>query len=166
VITIREEVQGDIPAIRNVNDRAFGQPLEGHLVDTLRANGGVLLSLVASMDDHIVGHILYSPACIGGVRGAALGPMAVVPAFQRQGIGSQLVESGTRRLQETGCSFIVVLGHEAYYPRFGFVPASIHQIQCQWNVPDANFMVKILGVEKMRGVAGLAEYRDEFALVS
>lgn len=89
-VTIREERPEDIAAIRLVNDKAFGQPQEGQLVEALRKNGGVLLSLVAVEDGRVVGHVLYSPVSIesGGkeIVGVGLGPMAVLPKFQRQGI--------------------------------------------------------------------------------
>jgi putative acetyltransferase len=81
VIEIREEHPGDIPAIRDVNGRAFGQDQEANIVDALRSNGAALLSLVATLDDRVVGHIMYSPISVGGEMGAALGPMAVLPDY-------------------------------------------------------------------------------------
>ena len=165
-IEIREERQGDVAAIRDVNQLAFGQPQEGELVDALRANGGVLLSLVAISNGRIVGHILYSPIVVGGeFNGAALGPMAVHPDYQRQGIGSQLVAAGTRRLAEAGCPFVIVLGHPEFYPRFGFTPASAFGITCEWDVPGDAFMVLILDRTKSEGVSGRAHYRSEFSMV-
>ena len=91
--------------------------------------------------------------------------MAVVPEHQRQGIGSKLVETGNRKLQNAGCPFIIVLGHSTYYPRFGFTPASTHSIKCEWDVPDDVFMLMVLDEQKMSGVSGLAKYRDEFSSV-
>lgn len=167
LIEIREERPGDIAAIRDVNRRAFGQDQEGNIVDALRSNEAALLSLVATVDGRVVGHIMYSPASLGGeVMGAALGPMSVLPEHQRQGIGSRLVEAGNRKLRDRGCPFIVVVGHADYYPRFGFEPARAHGIECEWEVPDDVFMVLALDREKLRGVTGLAKYRDEFSTVS
>jgi putative acetyltransferase len=114
----------------------------------------------------VAGHILYSPAIVGGVVGAGLGPMAVLPQHQRHGIGSRLVEAGNRKLKESGCPFIIVLGHTHFYPRFGFRPASTYGITCQWDVPDDAFMVLLLDPGKMQGVSGLARYRPEFSTVS
>ena len=165
VIEIREESPDDIAAIREVNRLAFGQGLEGQVVDALRANGGVLLSLVAVSDGKIVGHILYSPAVVGAFRGAALGPMAVLPDYQRQGLGSQLVTTGNRRIGEAGHPFVIVLGHPQFYPRFGFTPASARSIRCQLDVPDDVFMVLILDSTKTEGMTGLAQYRSEFSMV-
>jgi putative acetyltransferase len=109
VIEIREERPHDIGAVRDLNRRAFGQNQEANIVDALRNNGAALLSLVATVDDRVVGHIMYSPLSIDDkLEGAALGPMAVLPEHQRQGIGSKLVEAGNRKLKEAGCSFIML----------------------------------------------------------
>ena len=110
MIEIREEHTGDVTAIRDVNKRAFGQDQEGNIVDALRSNGATLLSLVATLRGQVVGHIMYSSLSVGDLPGAALGPMAVLPEHQRQGIGSRLVEAGNRKLNEAGCLFIVVVG--------------------------------------------------------
>src|SRR5262245_52619606 len=161
-LEIRAERPDDIAAIRGVNRRAFAQDQEADIVDALRTNDAALLSLVAVADDRVVGHIMYSPASIGSVTGAALGPMSVDPDHQRQGIGSRLVETGNRTLRETRCPFVVVLGHTWFYPRFGFVPASTRGITCEWNVPDDVFMIAVLDEQKMHDVSGLAQYRNEF----
>jgi putative acetyltransferase len=165
VLDIREERPEDIPSIRDVNNRAFGQQQEGNIVDALRSNGAVSLSLVGTLDGQVVGHILYSPASVSGVAGAALGPMGVLPEYQRHGIGSQLVEAGNRQLKNAGCPFIIVLGHPHFYPRFGFRPGSTRGITCEWDVPDDVFMLLVLDEQKMQNVSGLAKYRDEFSTV-
>ena len=165
-IDIKEERPGDVAAIRDLNQRAFEQDQEANLVDALRSNGGGLLSLVALVNRQIVGHILYTPVSIGNLRGAALGPMAVLPELQRQGIGSQLVEAGNRQIQQGGCPFIIVVGHPEFYPRFGFTPAGARGITCEWNLPDDAFMVLVLDEPEMEGVSGLAKYRDEFSSVT
>jgi putative acetyltransferase len=166
-IEIREERPDDVAAVRDLNRRAFGQDQEGNIVDALRANGAALLSLVAMPNDRVVGHIMYSPAVIAGrVKGAALGPMAVLPEYQRHGIGSKLIEAGNRKLKDAGCPFIIVVGHADYYPQFGFRPASEYGVQCEWDVPDDVFMLLVLNEAKMAGVSGLAKYRHEFSSVS
>jgi putative acetyltransferase len=165
LLEIREERPDDFAAISDVNRRAFGQEQEGNIVDALRSNGAALLSLVATLDDRVVGHIMYSPATIGDVTGAALGPMAVVPEHQRLGIGSKLVEAGNQKLKAAGYPFIIVLGHPNFYPRFGFQRASSFAVKCEWDVPDEVVMLLILDEAKMQGVSGLVKYRHEFSTV-
>jgi putative acetyltransferase len=164
MVAIRSEEPVDLAAIREIHRRAFGQEQEGAIVDALRANGGARLSLVATAGDRVVGHILYSPAHVGDIVGAALGPMAVLPAHQRHGIGSRLVEAGNAQLQGAGCPFIVVVGHPAFYPRFGFRPASSCGLVCEWPVPDEVFMALILDESRLAGVTGVVSYRSEFSI--
>ena len=137
------------------------------MVDQLRGACDGLLSLVAVVEGQVVGHILFSPAeldapdsatCIG----MGLAPLAVLPEWQRQGIGGQLIRAGLALLVQTPCPFVIVLGHPAYYPRFGFEPASRRGIRCQWDVPDEAFMILVLDEAGMRGASGLARYRSEW----
>ena len=165
MIEIREERPGDVDAVRGVNLAAFEQDQESVLVDALRGAGAAMLSLVAVVDGEVVGHVLYSPASIGTRSGAALAPMAVLPDFQRQGIGTRLVETGNRMLKDSGCPFVIVVGHPRYYPRFGFVPARPLGITCPWEVPDDVFMVLVFDAVAMQGVSGLAKYHDQFSNV-
>lgn len=164
-IEIRDERPDDAATIRDVNRLAFGQDQEANIVDALRAAGGLLLSLVATLDGRIVGHVAYSPVLAHGIGGAGLGPVAVLPDHQRQGIGSALIERGNARLRDAGCPFIVVVGHPDYYPRFGFRPASGYGLTCEWEVPDNVFMALVLDESRMRGVSGCARYRQEFSTV-
>lgn len=163
VIDIREERPADVEAIRRVNRQAFDREQEGRIIDALRDRGAVLLSLVALVNDDVVGHLLFSPAIVGSTRGAALGPLAVVPAHQRQGIGSQLVANGLERLQALGCPFAVVIGHPEYYPRFGFESAAASGLTCDWDVPPGAFMVKVLSPAAKGHVRGHVAYQAEFA---
>jgi len=123
---------------------------------------------VAVLDERIVGHIFFSPVTIDNkdkqVVGMGLAPMAVLPEFQKQGIGSLLVREGLRRIRETDCPFIIVLGHVDYYPRFGFERASKYGLKCQWSgVPDEAFMILWLDESMMNHVSGVAKYKDEFS---
>ncbi len=167
MIEIREETNEDRDEVRMVNDQAFGQPDEGGIIDKIRESCAQVISLVAVSNKKVVGHIFFSPVtiefkdCI--ITGMGLGPMAVLPDFQNQGIGKLLVKEGIRRIKETACPFIIVLGHEDYYPRFGFERASKYGLEPQWEgVPDSAFMVMILNESKMSAVEGVVKYRDEF----
>ena len=167
MIIIREEREADYDAVRVVNDRAFGTPEEGKIIEKLRKVCQETVSLVAVLDQRIVGHIFFSPVTIDNedkqVVGMGLAPMAVLPEFQKQGIGSLLVKEGLRRIKETDCPFIIVLGHADYYPRFGFERASKYGLKCQWEgLPDEGFMVMILKKSAMTGVSGVVKYRSEF----
>lgn len=164
---IRQETREDNKSVHALNELAFGQSLEADIVDKLRNNCDDLLSLVAVENERIVGHILFSPAEIEGPRGLlkgmGLAPMAVLPDRQRQGIGTLLINKGIEELKKLSCPFIIVLGHQEYYPRFGFERASLYGIKCQWGgVPDEAFMVLWLEKSKAGQVSGLARYREEF----
>ncbi|MCX6668310.1 MAG: N-acetyltransferase [Methanothrix sp.] len=167
MIVVRKEMPDDIAAIWKINEKAFGQPVEANIVDKLRENCSDLLSLVAVQEEQIVGHILFSPARIEGegkrVEGVGLAPMAVLPTFQRHGIGSRLVQEGINMQKNRGSPFVVVLGHPEFYPRFGFQRASDHGIRSQWDgIPDEAFMILLLNPAAMAGTSGTARYRDEF----
>ncbi len=164
---IRDERSEDAPAIRAVLEAAFPQAVEADLVDRLRATCQDSLSLIAVEDNQVVGHILFTPVVIerpeGPIVGIGLAPMAVLPEFQRRGIGSALVRAGVERLRQSGCPFVVVVGHPEYYSRFGFTRASTHGIRCQWDgVPDEAFMILVLQSSITSQLAGLAKYQPEF----
>lgn len=163
VVQIRHEQSEDVAAIRDVHRRAFGQEQEAGIVDALRANGGAQLSLVAVDEGRVVGHVMYSPLRVAGATGCALGPMAVDPAVQRQGIGTTLVETGNEQMRHDGCPFVVVVGHPEFYSRFGFRPARPLGVTCEWDVPDDVFMILVLDEIAMSGVTGKVEYRPEFS---
>jgi len=111
MIVVRKEMPDDIAVIWKINEKAFGQPVEANIVDKLRENCSDLLSLVAVQGEQIVGHILFSPARIEGERemmeGVGLAPMAVLPKFQRHGIGSRLVQEGVNYhgLKSVACDY-------------------------------------------------------------
>lgn len=162
---IRPEANADRAAIHAVNRAAFGTSLEADLVDVLRAKAAALISLVAEVDDAIVGHILFSPVSLGGhgqLNLMGLGPMAVLPQRQRSGIGSALAQDGLKRCKQLGCHAVVVVGHPEYYPRFGFAPASRFGIRCNYDVPDDVFMLAELEPGALRGASGVIRYDEAF----
>jgi putative acetyltransferase len=163
---IREERVDDIPAVRDVNLRAFDTPLEANLVDALRRQADPIVSLVAAEADAIVGHILFSPVTLllqPFVRVMGLAPMAVMPERQRQGIGSALVREGLTACQRLGAVAVVVLGHAHYYPRFGFVAASSYGLASEYDVPKDVFMALEVTPGGLRGVSGTIRYHPGFA---
>jgi putative acetyltransferase len=170
-MVIREEAPADIAAIRRLEAAAFDTDAEAKLVDALRAAGALTLSLVAEAeaDGKIVGHIAFSPVVVSSPRrtsrGVGLGPMAVAPARQRQGIGGRLIDDGVRRLREAGHRFCVVLGHAEYYPRHGFARGSDRGIRWERPVPDDVFFVRELTPDGLAGVSGTVRYRPEFDAV-
>jgi putative acetyltransferase len=127
-----------------------------------------ILSLVAKNGETVVGHILFSPVVNvqnegWTIQGMGLGPLAVLPEYQGQGIGSALCQAGMQHMAQANYPFVIVLGHPGYYPRFGFTKASAHGISSAFeNVPDEAFMVCIFKPEDMQGVSGVAHYRPEF----
>jgi len=153
--------------VRKVNEQAFNQPNEAALVDALRTAADPIVSLVAVDNEHIVGHILFSPVRIedddSGSLAMGLAPMAVLPGYQRQGVGSEMVRAGLNECQRIGCTVVVVLGHPEYYPRFGFIPASRKGLRSEYPVPDEVFMVLELEPGALGSRRGLIKYRPEFA---
>jgi putative acetyltransferase len=165
MITVRPEQAQDVEAVRRVNEQAFETPAEARLVDLLRARGKLVASLVAQAGDQVVGHIAFSPVGIASnpeLRGVGLGPMAVLPAMQKQGIGTALVHAGLDSCRDIGYDYAVVVGHPEYYPRFGFVPASRFGIRCTWKLPEGVFMALELRAQALAGSGGIAMYEPEF----
>jgi putative acetyltransferase len=130
-MNIRKEHLRDQSQIYGVNALAFGREAEADLVDALRANGKLVLSLVAEVDECVVAHVAFSPAVIelphAKLDVLALGPVAVLPQHQRRGIGTQLIQHGFEacKVLGHGLSLIFLLGHPTYYPRLGFKPAKL-----------------------------------------
>jgi len=165
MIEIRTEEPHDREAVHRLNLAAFDHGPEAALVDKLRASCRDFLAFVAVEEGAVVGHILFTPATVDGseVRGMGLAPMAVLPARQRCGIGSRLVRHGLEHLRQSGCPFVIVLGHPEFYPRFGFEIASKYRLRCQWNgVPDEAFMVAVADGAALPKAGGVARYREEF----
>lgn len=118
---VRQAMPADRQAIRDVNTRAFGREDEARIIDRLEADGDAMWQAVAETEGRIVGHILFYPVGVRGKLGAVgLGPMCVDPDVQRAGIGGSLIDTSLKHLQAAGAPIVFVLGHPAYYPRFGF----------------------------------------------
>ena len=171
-VLIRAERAGDTEAIAHVNTEAFGRQEEALLVDQLRNSEAFVpeLSLVAIKGPEIVGHILFTKIKIidslsNYHDSLALAPIAVCTACQHQGVGAALIREGLHRAREIGYLSAIVLGHDGYYPRFGFAPASQWNITAPFEVPDEAFMAVELVENGLKNVSGMVVYAKEFEAV-
>jgi putative acetyltransferase len=165
---VRPEQPHEIIAVRTVNLAAFEGGFEADLVDALRQHAQPFLSLVALDADEVVGHIAFSPVTLAPYPElpiAGLGPLAVVPSRQRQGIGSSLVQAGLHECRRLGFGAVVVLGHAGYYPRFGFLTASSFGLVSEYDVPDEAFMALELRSAALHGYSGTIRYHSAFGAV-
>ena len=163
---IRPEKPDDLNIIRELNISVFGEKTEADLVDALRKSGIPLISLVTENEIIVIGHILFSPVTIdngcSSISMTGLAPMAVLPAFQRKGVGSMLVKEGLKQCKQAGYSAVVVLGHPEYYPQFGFVPSVTYRIKSEYDVPDDVFMIQELYKGALTGCHGTVKYHECF----
>ena len=126
-ILIRDEARHDAEVIAEVTVAAFdsleiSNHTEQFIVEALRSAGALTVSLVAEVDGHVVGHIAFSPVTIsdGSNNWYGLGPVSVLPLYQRMGIGKALIQEGLSRLKELGAKGCCLVGHPQYYRKFGF----------------------------------------------
>jgi putative acetyltransferase len=165
-VTIRAETTADHSMIRQVNETAFGGAEEADLIESLRRERVVLLSLVAASDRRIVGHILFSRMSVdtssGSVDAVALAPLAVLPGYQRRGIGGTLIRAGVDQLRGLGERLVIVVGHPDYYPRFGFSTTLARSLESPFP-PDA-FMALPLLPGGLEGIEGRVRYPRAFGL--
>lgn len=167
---IRTEALEDCKQVRRVNVLAFGgREDEANLVDRVRMSEGFIpyLSLVAEAEGRIVGHLLLSKAAVinedASYEVIVLAPIAVLPEYQRQGIGKQLIAEGLLRCKELGYGLVLLIGHPTYYPKFGFKPArSIGLELKQFDVPDDEFMVYEAFENTRRRIEGELQYPKAF----
>ena len=172
-IHIRQEKPADYSLVNQLiwlafRDMAESDQTEHLLVDRLRKSDAFIpeLSIVAEMDGKIVGHILLTKIHIQNEQqhfeSLALAPVSVLPEFQNKGIGSKLIVQAHKVARELGYKSIVLLGHEAYYPRFGYQRARKYGIQLPFEAPDENCMVIELVEDGLKGVSGMVVYASEF----
>ena len=162
---LREEQTNDMEQVRSLLQAAFSTDAESRLVDALRANGKAVISLVAVCAEEVLGHILFSPITTSPpaeARGIGLAPVAVLPGFQSQGIGSQLIEAGLQLCQELEFDYCVVLGSPEYYHRIGFDTAGEHGLENEYGAGEEFMVLHFTD----RPVSGLVRYASEFALFS
>ena len=135
-IAIRGETTGDIGAIAEVTTAAFetlaiSNHTEQFIIEALRAAGALTVSLVAEVDGRVIGHIAFSPVTIsdGTPSWYGLGPVSVLPEYQRQGIGKALIREGLSRLKGMHARGCCLVGHPEYYKKLGFdnIPGLVHE---------------------------------------
>ena len=152
-----------------IHREAFARPNEARLVQALRRSPAFIpeLSLVGLDGPRVVGHVLFTRILVRSStddhQALALAPMAVLPGFQRMGIGTRLVRQGLEEAEARGHRVVIVLGHPGYYPRFGFLPAEPLGIRCPFPVSSEAFMVLGLQPAALQGLQGEVEYPPEFA---
>ena len=168
-LVIRSEQKTDYEAIKHVNDLAFNRLEEGRLVENLRQlpEFDARLSIIAEIDGKIVGHVLFFPIHIQGNESGdyaclSLGPIAVIPKYQNQGIGGQLIEAGHATALKLGYKSVVLLGHPGYYPRFGYQPAKRWNLTNPWGFTEEPWMAIELVENSLDGKGGLAVYPEAF----
>ena len=165
-IVIRSETAADEGAIRAVNMAAFGTTEEADIVEALRTEGAVLGSLVAVLDDRVVGHVMFSRMWIdtvnGSVAAVALAPMSVLPEYQRRGFGAELIRRGITHMRASGERIMLVVGHPSYYPRFGFSSDAARDLDSPF--PRDAFMALELTPGGLNGVAGRVRYPQAFGI--
>ncbi|HDS63316.1 MAG TPA: N-acetyltransferase [Methanofollis liminatans] len=167
-LRIRPEVQADYGAVFDLDVAAFGGDGEARMVGRIRSSAGFdpRLSLVAEREGRIVGHVVLSGIVIQtpdrDVPALALAPVAVLPAFQRMGIGSALIRAALTAAASIGYGAVIVLGHPEYFPRFGCVPASAYGITASFSVPDRAFMALELVEGALDGIEGKVVYPAAF----
>ncbi|MDX1440705.1 MAG: N-acetyltransferase [Rubricoccaceae bacterium] len=162
---IRDEAHEDFATIRAINESAFDTSSEADLVDLLRLKADPIVSLLAEKNNEVVGHIMFSPVTLDhwpNLKLMGLAPMAVIPEYQRTGVGSALVQKGLDKCRHLGIGAVFVLGHPEYYPRFGFLPSSTFGIDCEYDVPAELFMAQELADGYLGSVSGTIRYHKAF----
>ena len=167
MVIIRPESRDHEKGVRRVEEQAFKRAAEANLVEQITQRGGVTISLVAVEDGEVVGHVLFTPVTIGNgeqpLEALGLGPVAVMPSHQRQGIGSRLIQAGLEEARQAGHPAVVVLGAQDYYTRFGFEPARRYDIHFEDDsIPEEHFMVIELRRGALEGHNGVVRYAAEF----
>ena len=164
---IRTEQRSEFESVRAIHNAAFPTTAEADLVDTLRTNDNLLVSLVVSEDSQLVGHVAFSPVSIADstLVGAGLAPVAVLPSHQGRGYGGRLIQAGLDTCRNAGIDYVVVLGDPDYYKRFGFATATASGLENEYGA-GGEFMVVELTEQCLSNTSGLVRYGEEFRVLS
>ncbi|WP_288788800.1 N-acetyltransferase [uncultured Elizabethkingia sp.] len=173
-ILFRQENKDDYTAVSNVIQRAFeneemSDHSEQYLVERLRNSEAFIpeLSIVAEINQKIAGHILLTKIKVVNKENKefdslALAPVSVLPEYQGKGLGGKLIETAHKKAKELGFGSVILLGHENYYPRFGYEIAKKYGIKLPFDVPDENCMAIELIKGSLKGVEGTVVYPNAF----
>lgn len=173
-MNIRKEEKKDYKKVFSLIENAFKDEVytdhkEQYLVERLRNSASFIpeLSLVAEIDDEIVGYILLTKIKIindnlQASESLALAPVAVLKRYQGKGIGGELILEAHRKSKELGFKSVILLGHEKYYPKFGYEMTKKYGIKLPFDVPDENCMLIELTENALKDVSGTVEYPKEF----
>lgn len=170
-IRIRKENENDYKTIYDLVKLAFqNEPHsdgdEQDLVEKLRTGDSYIpeLSLVAECNGEIVGHIMFTKAKIEENVVLVLAPLAIIPEYQRKGIGGKLIEEGHKIAKNMGYTAIFLTGHSEYYPKFGYERASEYGISLSIEVPDNCFLVHELKKDSLNNLKGVLKFAKEFGI--
>jgi putative acetyltransferase len=165
MVEVRYATPGDADEIRKVHLSAFETSLEADLVEQLGRDGDAVISLVATADGAIVGHILFSRMDVKAdgrtIDALGLAPVAVMPKQQREGVGAMLIEAGLREAQSLGTEIVFVVGEPKYYSRFGFAAETAAGFASPY--AGEYFQAKVLAVRFTVPNSAHADYAPAFA---
>lgn len=172
-VKLRQENENDYKSVFQLIEKAFEKEeysdhKEQFLVERLRKSEAFIpeLSIVAEVEDKIVGHILFTKLEIKNesqsFQSLALAPVSVLPEFQGKGIGSKLILYGHELAKELGYKSVILLGHQDYYPRFGYELCEKYDIKMPFDVPAENCMVISLTENGLSGISGNVVYPSTF----
>ncbi|WP_336958522.1 N-acetyltransferase [Chryseobacterium contaminans] len=176
MITIRKEEEKDYEAVFKLTEEAFrdmehSDHQEHFLVEKLRKSEAFIpeLSLVAEdKNGTIAGHILFTKLTVENgtetFESLALAPVSVKPEYQNQGIGGQLILEGHRIAQQLGYQSVILIGHENYYPKFGYEKTSNFGISFPFEIPEVNGMAVELVKDGLKNKKGMVKYPKEFGI--
>ena len=175
MIQIRQEQPSDYPAIQKLIQEAFetieySDHQEHLLVERLRKSTAYIpeLALVATIDEQIVGYILLTKLAIENKnviieeQVLALAPVAVSPTFQGQGIGGKLILEAHEIARKLTYKAIILLGHQDYYPRFGYRQTAAYNITLPFEAPEENCMLYELYSNSLKNITGIVKYPRVF----
>lgn len=170
MIVIRQENVNDYEQVYKLIETAFKKAEhsdgnEQDLVIALRESSSFIpeLSLVAVNETKIIGYILFTKVKIEASTELALAPLAVLPEYQRKGIGTRLIKEGHKIAKQLNYNYSIVLGSNQYYSRFGYIPASKYKIKAPFDVEDDYFMAIKLN-KKAKTISGIVEYDEAFGI--